>query len=282
MIFKERSSNVQVGIPSADMSSVIQMYGLSGRPVCLHVSMRSFGGLIEGPRAMVESFLRNGCTVITPTFTWEHMVCPGDETNLARNAGSASGYPRTAPPYSVDSVEVAAEMGATAAAVAGWPNRARGVHPVCSFSAVGPLAYQLVEKQSYENPFAPLRELADRGGAVVLAGVGLDCLTMLHLAEVDAGREPFRRWAVVSHGAVVRVAVGGCSRGFPQLSSLLSPFITHTSVASSRWMILPAADIVKVAAAHICEHPEVTRCTIENCLACRDGIEGGPVIHDGS
>jgi aminoglycoside N3'-acetyltransferase len=88
-------------------------------------------------------------------------------------------------------------MGAIAAAVVQMPGRSRGNHPICSFAAVGPHAQSLVAHQSPLAVNAPLAALADCSGYVVLMGVGLNCMTLLHLAEQQAGRNLFRHWAKV-------------------------------------------------------------------------------------
>lgn len=113
---------------------------------------------------------------------------------------------------------------------------------------------------------------------MILAGVGLERLTLLHLAEARAGRELFRRWAVGVEGQVVRVAVGGCSDGFPQLEAVLDPLIRRTSVGASAWTVMPAAEALKYAAAAIHAGPGVTRCANPACKRCQDAIAGGPVL----
>jgi NADPH-dependent 2,4-dienoyl-CoA reductase/sulfur reductase-like enzyme len=45
----------------------------------------------------------------------------------------------------------------------------------------------LIGAETDADVFGPLRALADHDGAVVLMGVGLTRMTLLHLAEVEAG-----------------------------------------------------------------------------------------------
>jgi aminoglycoside N3'-acetyltransferase len=96
-------------------------------------------------------------------------------------------------------------MGIIAATVVAWPHRARGNHPLCSFAAVGPLAEDITACQSPLDVYAPLEALTQRNGAVLLAGVGIEKMTLLHLAEKAAGRTLFRRWANDLHGQAVAV-----------------------------------------------------------------------------
>jgi aminoglycoside 3-N-acetyltransferase len=98
-------------------------------------------------------------------------------------------------------------MGAVAAAILDRPEHVRGQHPLCSFSAVGPQARRLIAPQSVVKVYAPLDRLGQAGGSIVLMGVGLEALTLLHLAEQRAGRQLFWRWANDAAGRSRSVAV---------------------------------------------------------------------------
>jgi hypothetical protein len=126
--------------------------------------------------------------------------------------------------------------------------------------------------------FAPLEELARRDGAVVLMGVGLDKCTLLHLAEQQAGRRLFRRWASGEDGQPTEVESGGCSNGFPRLEPALAPLACELLVGASRWRVFPARATLEVAARAIRADPEVTRCADPACERCRDAIAGGPLL----
>ena len=71
-----------------------------------------------------------------------------------------------------------------------------------------------------EPPISSGLQRADRGGYVILMGVGLESMTALHLAEEMAGRRLFQRWANGPDGEAMRVSVGGCSRGFGALDEV--------------------------------------------------------------
>lgn len=91
--------------------------------------------------------------------------------------------------------EVDTWLGATSAYVAAWPDRISCRRPVGSFSALGPFARDLIEAEEERDVYGPLRALAAISGWVVPIGVSLTSMTLLHLAEVEAGRRPFMRWA---------------------------------------------------------------------------------------
>lgn len=221
--------------------------------------------------------------MLVPTFTYAFAVGPLPHQRPARN-----GWNYAAPPhgfsgagliYTTSSTDVdRGDMGAIPAAVAAMSGRARGDHPLCSFSAVGPLASDLVDEQAPLRVFAPLAALAARNGAVVIMGVGLDRITLLHLAERLAGRTLFRRWANDPDGRPMEVEVGGCSQGFLNLEPVLSPLGKSAIVGRSSWRVFPAQEILSVASEAIRRTPQITHCGRRGCDRCNDAVLGGPLL----
>jgi aminoglycoside 3-N-acetyltransferase len=109
-------------------------------------------------------------------------------------------------------------------------------------------------------------------------GVGLERMTLLHLAEKEAGRVLFRRWANDAHGQTIAVEVGGCSEGFGKLAPCLRPVMRETNVGQSKWMLFPVAQALENAAAAIRANPQITHCEIETCERCNDAVKGGPIL----
>lgn len=268
-------------VTTADLRIAVQQLGLAGQALCLHVSLRSFGQVAGGAATLVAALLAEGCTVLTPTFT-EYGVAPPPARRLARNgwdyddfSGPFPGVGQIYTPASnaVDPVE----MSVVAATVAQMPGRVRGNHPLCSFCAVGPLAHRLIDNQTPTNVNAPLTALVEVGGYVVLMGVGLEKMTLLHLAEEQAGRNLFRRWANGPDGQVIEVTTGGCSDGFGKLEPLLAPLLQEAQVGPSHWRIFPAEPTLTLAAAVIRQNPQITHCGRPSCR-CDDAILGGPIL----
>ena len=112
----------------------------------------------------------------------------------------------------------------------------------------------------------------------VLMGVGLETMTLLHLAEEQAGRRLFRRWANDPRGEAMPVEVGGCSEGFRKLEAILSPHGRSGQVGQSTWRIYPARATLEVAAQAIRDDPTLTHCGDPDCERCRDAMLGGPVL----
>jgi len=268
-------------VTSLDIRSAIRDLGISGLPVCVHSSLRSFGQVEGGAEAVVEAFLAESCTLLVPAFSWAFFVSPRAARGPLRNAfdyGRVSESSRAGPIYTPMTDEIDASMGAVPRAVVERPGRTRGAHPLSSFAAVGPDAEVLVGAQAPLDAFAPLRLLAQGGGFVLLIGVGLTSMTLLHLAEACAGREPFRRWATAPSGDVIEVQTGGCSAGFGAFERVLAPLAREAVVGASRWRSYPAGAVVEEATRALQANPQITHCDNPACEQCRDAIAGGPLV----
>jgi aminoglycoside N3'-acetyltransferase len=271
-----------MSVTQREIHQAIERLGLAGQPVCVHASLRSFGRVEGGAQTILHAFRQAGCTLLVPSFSWDFAVPPPPALQFPRNgwdygacAGSTAGIGRI---YHPTTDEIDRDMGALAATVVATPGRVRGHHPICSFTAVGPLANDLIAAQQREDVYAPLVTLAQLAGSVLLMGVGLDSLTLLHLAEKVAGRTAFRRWANDPTGHPMAVEAGGCSDGFPRLAPMLQPLIQTTTVGASTWLLLPAEQTITVAAAAIRADPAITHCANPECERCNDAVAGGPIL----
>jgi len=267
-------------VSAAAIVAGIRRLDLSGRPVCIHCSFRSFGEVDGGPRAVIDAFLAERATVLVPAFSWSFRAIPPEDQRPQRNGGRYEfAVPHVAPDiYTPASTVIDSGMGALAAGVVNYDERQRGLHPLCSFAAVGPLAAELITGQAPNDVWAPLESLALRDGAVLLMGVDLTRLTLAHVAEKQAGRHPFLRWARDSSGSVMSVEVGGCSDGFRKFGRVLSPLSTATKVGRSRWTSVAAMKALDLLVQSIREEPLITQCDNPECDRCRDAVAGGPLV----
>jgi aminoglycoside N3'-acetyltransferase len=270
-------------ITQQDIQESIRDLGLSNRPVCLHSSLNSFGHVAGGAQSVVEAFVQEDCTVLVPTFTWSSFAVPPpfdqrpprNGWNYEAHSGSTAGMGRI---YTPALLEIDSEMGIIAATVVASPGRARGNYPLCSFAAVGPLAEDLMADQSPGDVYAPLATLTQRDGAVLLMGVGLERMTLLHLAEKAAGRTLFRRWANDVHGQSIAVETGGCSDGFGKLEPHLQAFFASRLVGQSLWQTCSANEVLHGTTLAIRNTPYVTHCDNQTCERCNDAVAGGPML----
>jgi aminoglycoside N3'-acetyltransferase len=269
-------------LTEADIRRVVDHAGLSGRVVCAHASVRSFGPIEGGAGAIVSALLAQGCTLVVPTFTYEKACKPPAGWSLARNGWSAwDGMSECRPEagFSASGNDLTLKhMGALPAAVLARPDRVRGDHPLNSFSAVGPRVANVIAGQRPLDVYYPFRRLVEHDGAVVMMGVSLTTMTFLHYAEQIAGRTLFRRWARLRDGPCIECEVGSCSDGFEQFAPHLAPVERQVTVGASRWRIFPARDTVAIASQQIRISPSITHCPRLACERCIDAIAGGPVL----
>lgn len=247
-----------------DIHAAITQMDLAGKPLCVHASLRSFGHVQDGAQTIVEGVLQQGCTVMVPTHSYStySMPPPGEHKD------NLSG-----PFYSPESNAIdAGSMGAIPVYVLQKTGRVRGNHPLDSFTAVGPLASQLVEGQSYEDVYAPVRVLGQVGGYIVMMGVGLNRLTALHHAERLAGRPLFTMWAKGVDGQPTQVRIGGCSEGFVNFDPIFAPIERQIHVGQSLWRIFPVEPMLALAVAAIRANPMITHCGNPECGECNTNV----------
>jgi aminoglycoside N3'-acetyltransferase len=269
-------------VTQQEIQEALQALGLSGATICLHASLRSFGHVVAGAISVRDAFLDEGCTLLVPSFSWSFAVPPPPEQRIPRNgwnyeafAGPTAGLNRI---YTPQTNEIDKEMGAIAKAVTNHPHRVRGQHPLCSFSAVGRYATELITGQQPNDVYAPLMQLIRLNGFVLLLGVGLDKVTLLHLAEKQAGRHLFRRWANNLQGFPFAVEVGGCSDGFTKFETGLQSITRTVRVGQSMWYVLSASELLERATTMIRMNPALTHCGNSNCNRCNDAIARGPLL----
>jgi aminoglycoside 3-N-acetyltransferase len=270
---------VTATVTPEDLREGIRALGLADTTVCVHSSLRSLGHVDGGADSVVDALLAEGCTLMVPTFSAPFFVlAPPPEMRLERNGidyDAAHDSPGRERIYSPDGNEISPTMGAIPAAVLARPERVRGDNALCSFAALGPRA-DLVAEQRPLDVYAPLRILVARDGFVLLIGVGLERMTLIHVAEERAGRTLFRRWANAPDGLPMEVEVGSCSDGFGKLEPVLGPLARERDVGASRWRAFPARATVEAASEAIRERPEITHCGRADCLRCADSVAGGP------
>lgn len=265
-----------------DVQRAVQTLGLAHHPVCIHASLRSFGYVEGGALAVVQAFVNEHCTILVPSFSWSFAVPASPHQRFSRNGWNYSAYSGPTAGlgriYTPSTIEIDKDMGVIPAMVVAWPGRLRGNHPLCSFAAIGPLARELVLKQAPLDMYAPLVALAQLDGVVLLMGVGFESMTLLHLAEKQAGRTMFRRWTNDASGVPLAVEVGSCSDGFGQFAPYLHPLMQTIVVGQSEWKLFPTQQTLQVATEAIRANPIVTHCSNPACDRCKDVVAGGPIL----
>ena len=277
---------MQNEVNEEEIAQAAERLGVAGRAMCVHASLRSFPRLTRGPATLIDGLLSTGATVMIATMAGEAFAIPAPpDDRPARNAidyramdrqAAATPWPGLADTFDPTRVEVDSGLGATSAHVAARPDRIRSPR-TGEFSALGPLASELISAEDDDDVFGPLRALRERDGWVLLAGVGLTSMTLLHLAEIEAGRKAFIRWGRAPDGSPMRIRVGECSMGFERLAPALAGPERRTIVGASTWRAYPAEPTLALAARAIRGDPSITRCDNPSCQECPDAIAGGPI-----
>jgi aminoglycoside 3-N-acetyltransferase len=271
-------------IMASQLTTAVDELAPAGRPLMVHVSLRSFGAPIAGGAdTLLDALLTRGRTVLVPAFTEPQFSLPAPAAmRPARNGVDYTRFP--AEPrwpegiaYTPDCQLINAGLGVFPATLIKRGGARRGGHPLNSFAALGPLAETLIGAQSPADVYGPIRELAARGGQILLIGVGLNRMTAIHLAEQQSGRRLFRRWAKAADGRVSMFEVGSCSEGFPRLEPVLRPYTRPAVVGDSQWQAFPARQVLDAASATMRQNQNITHCGDIDCLLCRDSIAGVPV-----
>jgi len=151
------------------------------------------------------------------------------------------------------------------------------------FAAIGPRAAEIVSAPLTlppSSPGSPISVIHELDGQVLLLGVGHDCSTMLHLAEILGGA-PYRvphHYTVLEDGRPVRIDYGEndhCCAGFAQMDGWLraAGLQAEGLVGHAQARLARAQDVVRIAVERLARdpllflHPAGAGC--EECDAAR-------------
>ncbi|WP_135805667.1 aminoglycoside N(3)-acetyltransferase [Halorussus marinus] len=169
----------------------------------VHSSLSSLGWVPGGARAVVDALfdaVSAAGTLVMPTHSPQY-ADPTDWENSTAPDGASGGIRTSMAPYRPD-VSPTRGMGAIPESFRSSPGVVRSRHPIYSFAARGADADAVVADHAYDGGLgekSPLAAVYDRGGSVLLLGVGHDSDTSLHLAEHRARFDQ----TVLSDGAPV-------------------------------------------------------------------------------
>lgn len=167
-----------VEIAADDLSRDLRELGVApGAALVVHASLRRIGRVAGG----AESVIRALMDILTPEGT---LMMPAFSGQLS-DAAELGGQPQPFDPVRTPSQD----MGAIAETFRNLPGVYRSKHPVQSLATWGRHAEELVADHGLDwplGPNSPLGRLCDRGGQVLLIGVGHNRNSTLHLAETRA------------------------------------------------------------------------------------------------
>ncbi|WP_254841079.1 aminoglycoside N(3)-acetyltransferase [Natronomonas marina] len=164
-----------------------------GETLLVHSSLRSLGWVAGGAQAVVEALqgaVTETGTLVVPTFTGQY-TDPSAWSNPPVPDEWVERMPERMPTFR-PAVTPTRGMGAVPECLRTEPAAVRSRHPETSFAAWGADADAVVADHDYDYGLgegSPLASIYDRGGRVLLLGVGHDVDSSLHLAEYRASVE---------------------------------------------------------------------------------------------
>jgi aminoglycoside 3-N-acetyltransferase len=196
---------------------------------------------------------------------------PGDGNSTLRSPDNAIEYDQSGslvlPEVSFDlDLPADPELGAFAETMRALPQSSRSIHPLLSFAGVH--SGDALAAQTLDDPWAPVRWLADNDGDVLLVGVDHRANISLHYAEQLAGRRTFTRWALQRDRVVECLHMPGCSRGFQSIAARLEGVSRGTMLGTIPVAMIPIRDLINVAKGWLREDPLALLCNKDDCRSC--------------
>ncbi len=251
-----------------DLIVAFETLGLQNKPVIAHASLRSFGFIEGGADSVVTGLNHTTGAFIMPTHTYKTMVTPvSGPANNAINYGHGQQWNRLAEPFYPD-MPADRMMGLIPENMRHWPEFQRSMHPILSFG--GFRAEKILQTQTLENPFGPLRMLAELDGWALLLGVDHTANTSIHFAEKLAGRKQFLRWALTKDGTVNCPGFPGCSAGFQAIEPEVRPFTRTVTVGNAIVRAVPLRGLLIKVIEMIKKDKYALLCTRSDCERCAE------------
>jgi aminoglycoside 3-N-acetyltransferase len=237
------------------------------RPVIAHASLKAFGQVTGGAKAVLGALLEDFETVIMPTFTYKTMIIPEDgPPNNAIEYGTMEDANRMAE-FFRDDMPADKLMGVIAETLRQHSDASRSKHPILSFSGIN--AKEILDEQEIDEPLAPISALAEEDGWVLLLGVSHKANTSIHLGECLAGRKTFVRWALMSDVIVECPDFPSCSDGFDHIRPWLAPYTRSKRVGNALVQAMPMRDLIETVRQLVRENPLVLLCERPECPRCK-------------
>lgn len=250
-----------------DFVSAFRRLGLGeGSRVLVHGSLSAFGEVMGGADTVVGAMVGTFETVMMPAFTFRTMVVPPvGPPNNAVSYQQEPGQNEMADFFKPD-LPADRSIGVLAETLRQHPEAERSHHPILSFTGVN--AERYLEVQTLEEPLAPIGQLADADGDVLLLGVDHRSDCAIYYAERQAGRHRFTRWALTPDGVVECPNMPGCPDGFRRINERLSGIRRRTELGQARLEAVPLRDLIHLTSGWIRQEPMALLCDRPSCPRC--------------
>ena len=249
-------------LTSDDLAAGLRTLGLdSGDEVVVHGSLSSLGWVDGGADSVVDALgevVGESGTVVVPTFT-----------------------PSVVRDELFDGDDTRSRTGAITEALRTRPDAVRSDHPTHSVSALGPAAAALTDAHDLDSSLgrdSPLHRLAERGGRILLLGVGHERNSTVHVAEALADL-PYKTGTnrVLVRGAdgevrPVETSRVGCGKGFPSLEPVAdrAGVLTRGRVGAADAQLMDGEAILSIASDALADDSGFLLCPDPECWWCPD------------
>jgi len=257
-----------------DLSNGFRSLGLPpDKPVIAHTSLASFGEVRGGVDTLLGALLSVFPRLMAPTHTYHTMIIPEDgPIHNGMIYGTGKALNAMAVFYKPD-MHADRMMGVLPEALRQHPRAKRSKHPILSFAGVD--VDELLAVQRMDDPLAPIHELYEQEGWILLLGVTHIVNTSLHFAEKMARRRTFVRWALTEDGIVECPGFPCCSLGFDKARPYLADITRSVEIGPALVLALPARETIVSIATLVREDPLALLCddpACERCAAVRETV----------
>lgn len=174
-----------------DIKTALKDIGVrEGQAIMVHTSLSSLGYVCGGAQSVIEALMESvggDGTIMMPTQSWKNLD-PSTGVYWQEPEEWWSAIREYIPAYD-KRITPTNTMGAVPEMFRQWPGTLRSDHPARSVAAWGRYAQYLTENHDLSDIFgdcSPIGRLYELDGYVLLAGVGYDKNTSLHLADARA------------------------------------------------------------------------------------------------
>lgn len=235
-------------------------------PVIVHGSLSSFGEVKGGSETILGALSTMSHQMMFPSFTFKTMIIPNDgPPDNGMTYGSSADLNLMAEFYN-PGMPVDPLIGVLAERFRTIPNVSRSSHPILSFAAMN--MDQAIQAQSLWDPFAPIEQLSNSKGWIVLLGVDHTVNTSIHYAEKLAGRRQFVRWALTNNGIVECPGFPGCSDGFNAIAPMLESVTRKVTLENCLIQAIPLNFLIHAVKTAITDDPLSLLCNRDDCERC--------------
>lgn len=236
-------------------------------PLIIHASLSSFGEIQGGAETLLGAITRCFHSVMAPTFSYKTMVIPltGPDNNGIKYGSGESGN-QLADFFVADETPADKSMGIIAEKLRVLPGASRSSHPILSFG--GMHVEKALQKQTLQQPLAPILQLSEQQGWGLLLGVDHTANTALHLAEQLSGRKQFIRWALTPEGTIECPAFPGCSEGFNAIQPYLQGITRQAKIGNALLTAFPLKQLLDITLELLRVKPLALLCSAQRCERC--------------